>query len=236
MKVRPNLKRLLTIGLAAAAFLTLAGWVNSATVPTVNVDAKELLHQIQKLSSNNDQMEMAWWLPEEFWTEYALKGRDLTPDQLEQFLKIMRPYTMVAVMHGSIGPTGGVKYTSLDSIRASTLLIDAAKHQYAAYPDSVISSDAISFLQMMHPLLANMMGAMGENMHFLMFPATDSAGVPIAAARTKGNFTIRMGTSDYKWHLPLDALLGTKNCPKCRQECRGSWSFCAWCGAKLPDR
>jgi hypothetical protein len=236
MKVWPRLKRLLTIGLAAAAFLMLAGWVNSATVPTVNVDAKELLHQIQKLSSNNDQMEMAWWLPEDFWTEYALKGRDLTPDQLEQFLKIMRPYTMVAVMHGSIGPMGGVKYTSVDSIRANTRLIDSSGHVYAAYPDSAISPDAINFLQMMHPLLANMMGAMGENMHFLMFPSVDSAGTPLAAARGKGTFTIQMGSTDYKWRLPLEALLGTKICPKCHQECRGSWNYCAWCGTKRPEK
>jgi hypothetical protein len=77
---------------------------------------------------------------------------------------------------------------------------------------------------------------MGENMHFLLFPATTSTGARIAAATDKGEFTVKLGEKTYDWHLPLDALLPAKSCIECKRACKGSWDFCPWCGNKLSQK
>ena len=91
-------------------------------------------------------------------------------------------------------------------------------------------------LQMIKPVMVNMLGPLGQNLHFILFPAKTSAGKRIAAAKEKGTFKIKLGSKNFKWRLPLDSLLPVKVCSGCKEECKGSWSFCPWCGKGLTAR
>jgi hypothetical protein len=75
-------------------------------------------------------------------------------------------------------------------------------------------------LVMMKPVLANMLGPLGQNMHFFLFPAQTKAGARIAGATEKGHFKIKLGENEFTWRLPLDALLPGKVCTGCHEPCR----------------
>lgn len=199
---------------------------------TKDIDLTALTQETQRMSRETSSITMVWWIPEVFWEVSFAQSGGLTASQIQEFLKTIREYTMVAVVDGKVGVFGGVTYQPEDFIRANTRLLDAGNKSYPPLIDSDINADTKNLLQMLKPLLVNMIGAMGQNMHFLLFPAKAEDGTEIANAKGKGELKIKLRELEFKWRLPLDALLPTWVCAGCKQECKGSWHFCPWCGAK----
>jgi hypothetical protein len=179
---------------------------------------------------------MVWWMPEEFWAASFSQNQKVTAAGTEGFLKTVRPYTIIAVFDGTVGPFGGITYRSEEQLRAGMRLIDAQGTSYPPLTDEQLSADLKNLLQIMKPMLANMLGPLGQNMQFFVFPGTTRAGARIANATAKGHFKVTLEKKEYAWRLPLDSLLPGKVCPDCHEPCKGSWNFCPWCGAKLPQR
>lgn len=200
------------------------------------VDLVALTQETQKLSQKQQAMTLAWWVPEEFWRASLAQTPAMTAAQTEEMLKVLRPYTMVAVLDGTIGPFGGVTYNSEDWLRANTRLVDVEGRSYLPCAEEKIDADTKNMLQMMKPVLGNMLGPLGQNIHFLLFPAKTDKGIAIASAKDKGHFAVKVGDKEFKWRLPLDSLLPIQVCGSCKQECKGSWSFCPWCGKKLDGK
>jgi len=201
-----------------------------------DIDVQGLVAETQKVSEKLDDMTLVWWLPEEFWAASFAQTPQVTATQAEQFLKIVRPYTMVAVVTGDMGPFGGVTYKSESYVRANVRIVDSQNKSYAPLSEEQISPDVKNFLEMMKPVMANLLGPMGKNMHFLVFPGKTAAGAQIASAKGKGHLQIRVGRREFKWRLPLDSVLAPKRCPGCKEKCKGSWNFCPWCGQKLGEK
>jgi len=85
----------------------------------------------------------------------------------------------------------------------------------------------------MKPIFVNMLGPMGQNMCFFLFPAESADGRRIAEAKKEGAFSVKLGEREFRWRLPLGSLLAPKMCPKCKEKCSGAWNFCPWCGTRL---
>ena len=207
-----------------------------AVVRAADIDLMALTQETQRMSQKPDEMAMVWWIPEEFWKASLAQTPRITPTQIEEFLKVVRPYTMVAVVDGNMGAFGGITYKSEDWIRANTRLLDPQGASYAPKTEDEVDADTKNMLLMIKPVIVNMLGSMGQNMHFLLFPAKTDAGARIAPATAKGEFKVKLGSKEFKWRLPLDALLPVKICAGCKQECKGSWSFCPWCGKSLAPK
>ena len=217
-------------------FMVLAiGVVMGVTCPVdaKDVDLQALTQETQRMSQKSDQVTIVWWIPEEFWSASFAQTPGMTGSQAEEFLKVIRPYTMVVVVDGTMGSFGGVTYKSEDSIRANLRLLDSQGKSYAPRTEEEVDANTKNMLQMIKPIFVNMLGPMGQNMHFLLFPGKSDNGLRIADAKGKGQFSVKLGEKEFKWRLPLDALLPTQVCGTCKQECKGSWSFCPWCGTKL---
>ena len=225
-----RLKRMLWSSMVVAVLL-LGTFVHAA-----DIDLVALTQETQRMSQKPDEMTMVWWVPEEFWTASLAQTPGMTSTQVEEFLKVIRPYTMVAVVNGRIGAFGGVTYKTEDWVRANTRLVDAKGTGYAPKTEDEVDADTKNMLQMIKPVMVNVLGPMGQNLHFLLFPAKTSTGARIAAATDKGEFKVKLGTKEFKWRLPLDALLPVKVCGACKQECKGSWSYCPWCGKNLAQK
>jgi hypothetical protein len=198
-----------------------------------DIDVEALLKETQHMSQADRGMTLAWWLPEEFWSASFARNPSITTSQAEEFLNVVRPHTMVLVIDGAIGVFGGITYKSEDSIRAITRLLDSQGKSYAPRTEAEVDADTRNLLQMMKPIIANMLGPMGENTHFLLFPGKSDDGAQIANAKGKGHFKVIVGEKEFKWRLPLDALLPAWVCSACKEECKGSWSFCPWCGTQV---
>src|SRR5512146_2290639 len=145
----------------------------------VDVDMTALIHETQKLVQGSGETGMVWWMPEEFWATSLSQNKKVTAAATEGFLKTVRPYMIFAVFHGTVGPFGGVTYTSAEQMRAGIRLVDAQGTSYPPLTDEQLSADLKNLLQIMKPVLANMLGPLGQNMQFFVFPGTSRGGARI---------------------------------------------------------
>jgi hypothetical protein len=198
------------------------------------VNVNSLVNEIQKMSEKTDQASFVWWMPEEFW-RVTNEGSGQTEEQLEELLAMLRPYTLIAVVDGTIGPFGGITYVPEPTLRTSVWLVDGAGDTYRPLPEEQIDPDTRNLIAVFRPLLANMLGEMGEHMVFVAFPATDGQGHRIAEATKEGRFSVRVGQEEFEWRLPLGSLVPQKICPVDGELLGGAWKFCPWHGAELLD-
>ena len=179
-------------------------------------------------------MTFVWWIPEEYWKVSFEQDPSMTAAQTEDFLKVLRSYTIVVVVVGKVGSFGGITYKPVEDIRGSIQLIDKQGNSYLPISEDKINADTQNFLSMMKPVFANMLGSMGQNMHFFIFPDKGKNDQRIADATKEGSFKVKLGEEEFKWRLPLGALLPPQLCPTCKEKLTGSYKFCPWDGTKLP--
>ncbi len=195
----------------------------------------ELIQEIQKRSEAAGDMTIVWWMPEDYWRASLAQSPTATPEQMQKILDTLRPYTLFAVIDGKVGTYGGVVYKPEAETRASIKLKDSYGNGYLPLGESEINADAKSFLLAMKPALVSVLGPMGQNMYFFVFPAKDKEGRNIADAKKEGSFVVQLGDREFKWSLPLPALLLAKICPTCKEKLSGAYKFCPWDGTKLPE-
>lgn len=217
----------------AITIALLCGLTTPVFAEKASIDLMALTQETQKMSQKPDAMTMVWWMPEEFWLASLSQNPGVRTADTEQFMKVIRPYVMIAVVDGTMGPFGGVTYKSEEYIRANTRLIDAQNNSYVPLTEMQLNADSKNMLQMFKPIMVNMLGPMGQNCHFLLFSSKTHDGRRIADAKGKGQFKVKLGQKLLTWRLPLDSLIPSQVCSGCKQECKGSWSFCPWCGTKL---
>ena len=193
-----------------------------------------LIQDTQKKSDRAGEVSFVWWIPQEYWQLSFSQNPTITPEQSEKVLSVFRPYTIIAVVDGKTGQAAGITYKSEADIRSNIKLKDKAGNVYLALGDEQINVETKSFLAAMKPVLSNVLGPMGQNMYFFVFPAQDSAGADIASAAKEGSFSVELSEGRvFSWDLPLSSLLAQKTCPACGRKLNGSYKYCPWDGTKL---
>jgi hypothetical protein len=218
----------------ALLIVLLACWGGGTALAQANqVDLNALTAETQKMHPDADRMTLVWWVPGEFWEATLAQDPTTTKAQAAQFMEILSPYTLVVVVDGKVGPLGGVTYKTEETIRETIRLVDGQGTAYRPLGKEKIGADTRNLLAVMKPILSNMMGQMGENMNFILFPAKSKTGLKIVEAGKEGSFTVKLGESDFVWRLPLGALLPAKICPVDGERLNGAWKFCPWHGDRL---
>ncbi|MEW5948796.1 MAG: hypothetical protein AB1711_05215 [Thermodesulfobacteriota bacterium] len=217
-----------------AVFL-LFGWMATGQAQENKVDLNALIQETQRMSQKADEMALAWWIPEEFWQVSFARNPNMTMAQAEEFMKVLRPYTVIVVMDGKAGALGGITYKSEAAIRAGIQIKDSEGTRYRPLSEDKIDADSKNFLSIMKPVFVNMLGPLGQNMNFFLFPAENKKGQKIAEAKKEGSFSVEMGEREFKWRLPLGSLLPPKICPTCGEKLSGAYKFCPWDGASLSE-
>ena len=205
--------------------------ITAAAPPAVDMEA--LISDTQRTTPDNDRMSLVWWMPEEFWRISFAQEKALTAEGVEDMLKALRPYTLIAVVDGKIGPMGGVTFKSEAEVRKEIVFIDTAGKEHRPLAEDAINQDVQLLLGVMKPMLGNMLGPMGESMYFFAFPARSESGKALADPLGEGALTLRLGDESYDWKLPLGSLMPAKMCPKDKEILNGAWSYCPWHGDKL---
>jgi hypothetical protein len=152
---------------------------------------------------------------------------------MEEILKVLRPYTLVAVVDGTIGPMGGTTFRSEAEIRKEIVFVDTLGKEHRPIAADAISTDVKNLLGFMKPVMSNMLGPMGENLYFFAFPAQNDAGKRLADPKSEGTFALRLAKQSFDWKLPLGSLMSPKMCPRDKEILNGAWSYCPWHGDKL---
>ena len=213
--------------------LFICGWMNLSFAQDRKVDINALVQETQKMSDRSGEMTLIWWIPEEFWRASFEQDPNMTAAQTEEFIKVLRPYVLIVAVDGNIGSFGGVTYKSETTIRGNIQFIDSQGTRYRPLNNENIDANTKNFLSMMKPVFVNMLGPIGQNMHFFLFPAKNTMGQNIAVAKSVGAFSVKLDQRVFKWRLPLGSLLPVKICPVDGEKLSGAWKFCPWHGVKL---
>lgn len=200
------------------------------------IDFNALTNETQKLSEAIDEATLIWWIPEEFWKASFEQDASLTPKQMEDFLKILRPYTVLVVVDGKVGTFGAITYKTETAIRSTIQIFDAQGASFRPLSEDKIAPDAKNMLAMMKPVLVNMLGPLGQNMHFILFPAKNNKSEDIANVLKEGTFIVKLDSREFKWRLPLGSLLPRKICPVDGEKFNGAWKFCPFHGNELKNQ
>jgi hypothetical protein len=216
----------LTIGSVLAG---LSGWAAAEEA----MDVQAIVRDTQQLSREAKSLTMVWWMPDEFWEASIRADPAATQSTVDQILTVTRHYTLIAVADGTLGVLGGLNYKSESEVRSTVRLVDRAGAAYAPLDEAAIASDMKNLLGFMRPMIANMLGPLGQNIHFLLFPAQDAQGLPIASAKREGGFSVKVGAAAFKYRLPLGSVLPARFDPKTGERFPGNFLFSPLTAAPL---
>lgn len=208
-----------------------------ASKPPSDFDMSAFIRETQQSPNEAGYAGVIWWMPTEFW-EISLERSGMSEEKAKQRYEPLRKYTMVAVALGKIG-IGNINWISEPEIRDATTLRDSANNIY--YPVQKLSGDAEGLVSVLKPVFGNMLGAMGQNIQILFFPATDKMARPISDARAPGSFSVVVAKlvdgkdKVFEWKLPLTTLSPPKYCPVGKERMQANWKYCPWHGVKLDE-
>jgi hypothetical protein len=200
------------------------------------IDLNALVEETQKDSDHPDEMTLVWWVPEAFWKTSFEQDKDVTPKQAEDFMKILRPYIVVIVVDGKIGTFGSMTYKTEALIKNNIQIVDGKGNSFRPLPEDKISSEAKTMLSIMKPVMVNMLGAIGQNMHFILFPAQNAKSEEIINVMKEGSLAVKLDAREFKWRLPLSSLVPRKVCPVDGETHNGAWKYCPWHGTELKNQ
>lgn len=186
------------LGLLACAFIDMSA--------AQDIDVQQLVRDTQISRQEGQALDLVWYIPTEFWQASFKKGGNLTEKQQRDMLSTVEDYVLVAAIEGNIGPLGALSSTSKDELekKISLKLGDAA---LALIPEAELPAATSNFVQMMKPVISNMLGAIGSGLHFIVFESKDAKGKRLVDPTKEGRLTIRMGEKDFSFRLPIGALL-----------------------------
>ena len=213
--------------------LLMSGLMSFSFAQSFKINLNDLTQETQKMSQSADELTLIWWIPEEYWVVSFKQAPNMTETQIEEFVKVLRPYTLIVAVDGKIGAFGGATYVPKATIEQSIQIVDSNGEAFKPLTQDKIDADTTNFLSMMKPVFSNMLGPMGQNMHFFLFPQKSSKGNDIAKATEEGSFTVKLGKREFSWRLPIGSVLPPKTCPDGCEGLSGAWKFCPWHGSAL---
>jgi dipeptidyl aminopeptidase/acylaminoacyl peptidase/tetratricopeptide (TPR) repeat protein len=212
--------------------------VAQSTSPSgTDVDFRALIQETQQLTREPGYMGILMWMPVEY-MEKAAERAGFSGEKVHERYAPLRKYTMIVAGVGKLG-IGNINWISEPEVRSNLKLRDAAGNDYE--PVQELSGDAKAFATILKPMMANMLGKMGENVQIYFFPGADKMGNPIADPLAPGSFSVVitniLGTKEsiYEWKLPLTSLSPPRYCPVGKERMQASWKYCPWHGVKLDE-
>ena len=206
---------------------------------TYEVNVDDLIAECQQSIRAKQHAGFVWWIPVEFW-ETSARSQGASAAQATEQFKPLREYVMVAVAVGRMSGMGAFTWTPAADLRANVVVRSANGTEFRPLDQDKINPDAQLLATVLRPVLANVIGAVGQNTEFLFFPARNKEGQLLASPRDKGGFTVVLKglvgpeESVYEWKTPLTALSPPRYCPTGKERVQANWKYCPWHGTALP--
>lgn len=208
----------------------------AAYVPAKGADGPDygsLVHDLTKVDKTPSRMTIVIWMPKEFWKFAFASSGGLSEKGISDAMGVLQPYTLVAVLDAQPGAFGGLNYTDDSTLMTSVRLEDSGGALYQPLAQDSVSPGMRNLLGAMRPIMANMMGAMGQHMMFMVFPGTNKAGQPVADGSGNGSLTVHVGDAALRYRLPLESLLPPSLDSKTGESFPGTYRFNPYTGDKL---
>lgn len=157
--------------ISISLFFTAAFLINiiNANSQNVQVNINELTEETQKTNNDNDEIIIVWWIPATFW-HASLNDPNVTEDAKMQIVEAFDEYTVMVITKGNTSVAGNVDYKSKSEIVENISITDYEGNTFKPISPDDISLTVTYFVAIMKPVFTNMLGPMGENLHFIFFP------------------------------------------------------------------
>jgi hypothetical protein len=217
-------------GLMAAGFCLVS---LPAVAQDQKPDSTQIVLDFMRISNANGELNLVFWIPEEFWTVSAKLNPKVSQSQMDVVIKVLHPYTIAAVVSGTIRPFATPTYRTEAEVRELVRLKDSSGNAYSPLPQDQLDPSTAGLLALLKPLLGKMAGGVSENMQFCVFPGTAKDGARICDPMKEGSCEVDLGGLEFKWRLPLGSLLPKQRCPLCGEILSGAYKYCPYDGTKL---
>jgi len=204
------------------------------SISAPGADIQKLLHETQRMAHTPKEITMVWWIPTEFWDAVLQNNPQVSAEKRSEFTKVLNAYMVIAVISADVGPMGGINPRSREKIIENAEL-KVGEITVLPLKKSEISADARNFVDLMKPMMANMLGQFGQGMEFLIYPNPVAGGEKVEASKS-GAFIYTMFGHRFDWKLPLGSLLPPKFDAKTKQEFPGDYLFNPYSGEKLSEK
>jgi hypothetical protein len=233
-------------GVTTAACLLLFAWISLAAAEEKSkpmrpqADASTLIRELGAVKLIGDDQVVAFWVPFEFFVEVSLKPDGSDRADAERGLDFMKKYQIVVAGIGTHDKSGGVQYVSEKDIRRTVSLKLASGAEFPLIDD--VPERVANAVAIFRALFAKNMGEFGNNLQVLVFSSTAKDGKTVLTV--SGQKTVVVQFKDIKgmkpirleWKTPLDSLNPIPPCARCKESLSAKWSYCPWCGAKIPRK
>lgn len=218
---------------AALACALLAGTPSAHAAGSDKVDLAQLTRETQQQFQDASKLELVWWVPADIWA--AVMNERTAREVRENTLGLFDDYLVFFVTEADLSPMGQIRFRSEAQTRERFRLVMPDGKRIAPMPDAEIRADMGVLLNSLRPALANGAGAIGENFRPLLFSARDAQGHKWVDARSDGTLRVALGEREFRWRLPLAALLPPRVCPVDGEILSGAFRYCPYHGAELPS-
>lgn len=206
--------------------------------PITEVDVGAFTTELQAMAGDNDELDLIWWIPLEYWEASFRQDPQLTAVQADQILAVLKDYSIIAVVQANVSPFGAFRFFEkqevMDGLKVEA--INAVGNGQTIPHTQAANADVRLLLDQMRPILAQAMGNMGENFYFFPVPATGDNQQRILSPYEAGKLRVTLGRENadsvLEIDMPIDALFIPRMCPN-GQPAHVSWAFCPWSGAEL---
>jgi hypothetical protein len=213
-------------GLSASARAT-----EGVAAPTV-VDMSSLTRELTLSKQSNNRMTMTLWLPDDFWRVAIGANGNLSEHGVDDYITVVHPYLLIAVLDADKGITA-FHYTNPEALLGETRIEDSRGNIYKPLTPESMGEEMHNMIEVIRPIIGNMLGAFGQHMEYMVFSNSDKAGKPLVDARGKGALTVHVGETILSYRLPIASLLPRNVDPKSGESFPGTYLYNPYTGDKL---
>jgi hypothetical protein len=195
------------------------------------VEVREFIHETQQSSNVGQQLTLVWWLPPEFWEVSMASNPNISAQTSADISATFHDYQVFALVRASTGVGG------LTALQSNADLVSNAHFEVAGQPIAPIPPDKVppgiqTMLGAMRPMLANMLGQLGQSMELVVYPGVVDQHRLIEPLKS-GSFQFALYDQTFHWRTPLASLLPKKVDRKTKEEFPGNYDFNPYTGDKL---
>jgi hypothetical protein len=211
-----------------AACLILGAGLASRVAAT---DIREFIQETQQSSNESQQLTLVWWIPQEFWDVSLAGNANVPAATAAEIRNVFHDYQVFALLRAKTGIAG------LSGVSSRADLLNNARFDIAGKAITPLDGDKIppgvqTMLGAMRPMLANMLGQLGQSMELVVYPAMADEH-RLNDPLKSGTFQFTLYDQTFHWRLPLASLLPKRIDPKSKEEFPGNYEYNPYTGTKL---
>ncbi len=202
--------------------------INTKAQSIKTISTTDLVAECSKTNGELPDKQFVIWFPPIFWEIIA----DKMNVSSEYITEPLKDYMMFCVVDYSL-VNGKIIFKSEEDIRESLMLIDSSDNKTRPVDESEISGKADSVLNLIRPVMKQLLGQFGEGMKVFLFKPKHKKLHQLDDVKSKNKFSLRWDSNTITWKLPFSSVLPPKICPIDKEKMKGNWDYCPFHGVKL---